>query len=429
MSVISLIRGREVLDSRGNPAVEAEVITTEGIFRAIVPSGSSTGKYEAVELRDRIANRYGGKGVLKAVKNINEIIAPRLKGIDPTQQEEIDNQLIKIDGTTNKKKLGANALLAVSLAVCRAGASTKKVPLYLHIAQLSGTKQVTLPIPFFNIINGGKHAGNALAFQEFMIVPVGAPNFKEAVRYGAEVYYQLKKSIQEKYGTNAVQVGDEGGFAPPIKESEEALELLQRAILKAGYQKNMRISIDVAASELYKKGKYNMHSKSGSQELKTVQEMMKKYSQYIKKYNLFSIEDPFDQDAWQSFIKITTQLGSKTKIVGDDILVTNILRIKKAIQQNACNAIILKVNQIGTLTESIQAAKIAKEANWDIIVSHRSGDTEDSFIADLAVGLGAGYIKAGAPCRSERTSKYNQLLRIEEELGEKAIFGAMHLRK
>jgi len=427
---IKRVNAREVLDSRGNPTVEAEITTSDGSFRAIVPSGASTGIYEALELRDGDGKRYSGKGVLKAVANINKIIAPAIINQDVRKQKEIDNLMIKLDSTPNKSKLGANAILAISMALCRAGAASSKKPLYKYIADLAGVNEFVLPVPSFNVINGGRHAGNSLAIQEFMILPIGAKNFKEAVRMGVEVYHILKKLIKEKYGHDSINVGDEGGFAPNIKESKEALELLKTAIKNIGYAGKIKIGLDVAASEFFKDGKYDLNFKNPShQERKTGEEMISLYKNFIKNYEIISIEDPFDQDDWDSYTKLTKEIGKDIQIVGDDLLVTNPKRISNAITKKACNALLLKLNQIGTLSEAIEACKIAKEADWGVMVSHRSGETEDTFIADLAVGLKAGQIKSGAPCRSERVAKYNQLMRIEEELLGKCRYASNNFRK
>jgi len=432
--VIKSIKAREILDSRGNPTVEVDLITELGLFRAAVPSGASTGHYEAVELRDGDNKRYLGKGVLKAVENVNKILAPALIGKDPTHQEDIDKLLLSLDGTPNKGKLGANAILGVSLAVAKAGAAQKGVPLYRHIADLAGTKKIILPVPAFNVINGGAHAGNNLAMQEFMILPVGAKNFREALRMGAEVYHHLKSIIKSKYGQDATNVGDEGGFAPNIQKNEEGLELLKLAIEKAGYTGKVKIGMDVAASEFFdeKTKKYDLSFKSKEQkgkDQKTGEELSSMYEKFVHDYDVISIEDPFDQDDWETYPKLTAKIGKTVQIVGDDLLVTNVTRIEDAIKKNACNALLLKVNQIGSVTESINACKMAQAAGWGVMVSHRSGETEDTFIADLVVGLGTGEIKTGAPCRSERLAKYNQILRIEEELGENAQFAGEHFRK
>ena len=429
MSRILSVKAREVLDSRGNPTVECDVVTEDGLFREMVPSGASTGAHEALEMRDGDKSRYMGRGVLKAVENVNKLIAPAVKGMDPTKQKELDVAMIKLDGTDNKSKLGANAILSVSMASCKAGAAAKKMPLYRHIADLAGVKEFVLPVPSFNVINGGKHAGNKLAMQEFMILPVGAPNFREAMRYGVEVYHNLKKVIKEKYGQDAVNVGDEGGFAPNIQDNKEGLELLKEAIAKAGYTGKVKIGMDVAASEFFENEKYNLNFKGSKPDMKTGDQMVELYRQFVNEYGLISIEDPFDQEDWVSYAKLTSAVGKGTQIVGDDLLVTNTKRIKVGIESKACNALLLKVNQIGTVTESIDACKMAQSAGWAVMVSHRSGETEDSFIADLVVGLKTGQIKTGAPCRSERLAKYNQLMRIEEELGPKCRYAGEKLRK
>ena len=429
MSKILSVHAREILDSRGNPTIEADLTTEDGLFRAMVPSGASTGVHEALELRDGDKKRYGGKGVLKAVGNVNKLIAPAVKGMDPKKQSDIDSKMIVLDGTENKSKLGANAMLAVSMAACKAGAAAKKVPLYKHIADLAGVRDFVLPVPSFNVINGGKHAGNKLAMQEFMILPVGAPNFREAMRYGAEVYHALKSVIKAKYGQDAVNVGDEGGFAPNIQDNREGLELLKEAIAKAGYTGKVKIGMDVAASEFFDNGSYNLNFKGRKPDLRTGDQMVELYKQFVRDYGLVSIEDPFDQDDWTSYAKLTKAVGGPVQIVGDDLLVTNPKRIKVGIEKKACNSLLLKVNQIGTVTESIQACKLAQAAGWGVMVSHRSGETEDSFIADLVVGLKTGQIKTGAPCRSERLAKYNQLMRIEEELGKKARYAGEKFRK
>jgi enolase len=428
---IQKIHARQIFDSRGNPTVEVDLTTPKGLFRAAVPSGASTGIYEALELRDGDKTHYLGKGVSKAVSNVNNIIAPKLIGKNVTHQTEIDNFMIELDGTDTKSKLGANAILGVSLAVCKAGAAEKGIPLYRHIADLAGNKEILLPVPAFNVINGGSHAGNKLAMQEFMILPVGASSFTEAMRMGTEVYHNLKNIIKEKYGQDATNVGDEGGFAPNILSNSEGLELLQKAIEKAGYTGKVKIGMDAAASEFFKDGKYDLDFKTknnnGSQ-VKSGEELGNLYKEFASKFPIVSIEDPYDQDDWTHYGHLTKDIGTNIQIVGDDILVTNPKRIKKAIEQKTCNALLLKVNQIGSVTESIQAWKMAKEAGWGVMVSHRSGETEDNFIADLVVGLGTGQIKTGAPCRSERLAKYNQMLRIEEELGTSARYAGTKFR-
>jgi enolase len=423
---ITAVKARQIFDSRGNPTVEVDVTTTQGLFRAGVPSGASTGVYEALELRDG-GKDWMGKGVLRAVQNVNDVIGPALIGKDPREQQKIDDFMVqKLDGSKNewgwsKAKLGANAILGVSLAVCRAGAAAAGKPLYQHIAQLSGNSNLVLPVPSFNVINGGSHAGNKLAMQEFMILPTGASSFSEAMQMGSEVYHHLKKVIKQRYGQDAINVGDEGGFAPSIQSNKEGLELIRTAINNAGYTGKVEIGMDVAASEFYTKDQqYDLNFKTknndGSQKMSGAK-LCDVYKGFIEEYGLVSIEDPFDQDDWKAWGDMTRDVGQKCQIVGDDLLVTNPVRVKKAIQDGSCNALLLKVNQIGSVSESIEAVRMAKKAGWGVMTSHRSGETEDTFIADLAVGLNTGQIKTGAPCRSERLAKYNQLLRIEEQLG------------
>ncbi|KAJ6869648.1 hypothetical protein NC651_034396 [Populus alba x Populus x berolinensis] len=439
MVTIKAVKARQIFDSRGNPTVEADILLSDGTYaRAAVPSGASTGVYEALELRDG-GSDYLGKGVLKAVGNVNSIIGPALIGKDPTEQVQIDNFMVQeLDGTVNewgwcKQKLGANAILAVSLAVCKAGAMVKKIPLYQHIANLAGNKTLVLPVPAFNVINGGSHAGNKLAMQEFMILPVGASSFKEAMKMGVEVYHHLKSVIKKKYGQDATNVGDEGGFAPNIQENKEGLELLKTAIAKAGYTGKVVIGMDVAASEFYndKDKTYDLNFKEenndGSQKI-SGDSLKNVYKSFVADYPIVSIEDPFDQDDWEHYAKMTGEVGEHVQIVGDDLLVTNPKRVEKAIKEKSCNALLLKVNQIGSVTESIEAVKMSKHAGWGVMASHRSGETEDTFIADLSVGLSTGQIKTGAPCRSERLAKYNQLLRIEEELGSAAVYAGAKFR-
>ncbi|KAL0021189.1 hypothetical protein WJX77_011086 [Trebouxia sp. C0004] len=425
---ITKVIGRQIIDSRGNPTVEADVYTHKGWFRAAVPSGASTGSHEAVELRDG-GDSWMGKGVSKAVENINKVIAPAVIGMNPANQKEVDQKMFDLDGTDNKGKLGANAILAVSMAACKAGAAEKNVPLYKHLAELAGNAKLILPVPSFNIINGGSHAGNALAMQEFMILPVGVPSFKEAMRAGTEVYHNLKGIIKKKYGQDAVNVGDEGGFAPNVRSAEEALSLINDAIDKAGYVGKVKIGMDVAASEFFENNKYNLDFKAKNpdpEQIKTGPELQEQYSSYCKQYPIISIEDPFDQDDFDSYANFTSE--GVCQVVGDDLLCTNPKRVQTAIEKKACNALLLKVNQIGSVTESIEAVRMSKEAGWGVMTSHRSGETEDSFIADLAVGLATGQIKTGAPCRSERLAKYNQLLRIEEELGSDATYAGENWR-
>ena len=432
-SVKSMV-AREIIDSRGNPTVEVDVTTNDGMFRASVPSGASTGIYEAVELRDG-GKRYLGKGVLNACKNVNDIINPILNGMDPTKQGDIDRKMLELDGTPNKSKLGANAILGVSLAMSKAGAAAKGVPLYQHYADLAGNKDLVLPVPSFNVINGGSHAGNALAFQEFMILPTGASTFTEAMIMGCEVYHTLKDVIKSKYGQDAVNVGDEGGFAPNLSNNYEGVDLLMEAIIKAGYEKEVKIGMDVAASEfLTKDGNYDLDFKTTGPNKKTDQiispaALADVYKDLCTKYPIISIEDPFDQDDWDGYTSFTSDVGVATQVVGDDLLVTNVERIKEAADKKACNALLLKVNQIGSVTESIDAVKLSKQHGWGVMTSHRSGETEDNYIADLAVGLCTGQIKTGAPCRSERLAKYNQLLRIEAELGSNAKYAGETFRK
>jgi len=436
MSKITAVHARQIFDSRGNPTVECDMTTTDGLFRAAVPSGASTGIYEALELRDGDKTAYMGKGVMKAVDNIIKLIAPALIGMDPAGQQAIDDKMVQeLDGSKNewgwsKSKLGANAILAVSMAACKAGAAAKRLPLYKHIAVLAGnpTDKMYLPVPAFNIINGGSHAGNKLAMQEFMILPIGAKDFTEAMKMGSEVYHHLKSVIKKKYGQDACNVGDEGGFAPNILANEEGLNLVVEAIEKAGYTGKVKIGMDVAAAEFYTAEKmYDLDFKTegeGKDKSQTItsEQLTAIYEKFCQDYPVISIEDPFDQDDFPAYGAMTAKIGTTCQIVGDDLLVTNPTRVQKAIDEKACNALLLKVNQIGTITESIKAVNMAKAAGWGVMTSHRSGETEDSFIADLAVGLATGQIKTGAPCRSERLAKYNQLLRIEEELGANAMY-------
>jgi len=436
------IKAREIFDSRGNPTVEVDLLTDMHLFRAAVPSGASTGIYEALELRDNDKKRLLGKGCLKAVENVNTKLAPRLIGMVVTQQEVIDKLMVEeIDGGQNewgwsKSNVGANAILAVSMAVCRAGAASMQMPLYEYIANISGrpTDKFVMPVPSFNVINGGSHAGNRLACQEFMILPVGCSTFKEALICGAEVYHTLKGVIKKKYGQDACNVGDEGGFAPSVQDNNEALDVLMEAIQKSGHAAKIKIGTDVAASEFFIKetGKYDLDFKnpggSAPEMKKTADEMIAYYKEWTRKYPFVSIEDPFDQDDWPAYTKLMKEMGESQQIVGDDLLVTNPKRVAKALDCKACNALLLKVNQIGSISEAIEAANMSMRAGWGVMVSHRSGETEDSFIADLVVGLRTGEIKTGAPCRSERLAKYNQLLRIEEELGARATYAGVDFR-
>uniref|UniRef100_A0A8C8C5H7 phosphopyruvate hydratase n=1 Tax=Oncorhynchus tshawytscha TaxID=74940 RepID=A0A8C8C5H7_ONCTS len=411
MSIVSII-AREILDSRGNPTVEVDLCTEKGLFRAAVPSGASTGIYEALELRDGDKSRYKGKGLFCVLA----LASPRISnaGVNRlivVEQEQLDNTMIEMDGTENKSQFGANAILGVSLAICKAGAAEKEVPLYRHIADLAGNTELVLPVPAFNVINGGSHAGNKLAMQEFMVLPVGAESFRDALRVGSELYHTLRGVIQEKYGQDATNVGDEGGFAPNILENSEALELIKTAIEKAGFTDKVVIGMDVAASEFYREGKYDLDFKSPPDANRHIsgEELSDIYQSFVNDYPVVSIEDPFDQDDWAAWSRLTASVG--IQVVGDDLTVTNPKRIEKAAEERACNCLLLKVNQIGSVTEAIQACKLAQANGWGVMVSHRSGETEDTFIADLVVGLCTGQIKTGAPCRSERLAKYNQLMR------------------
>ena len=421
------VKAREILDSRGNPTVEAEVICEAGIAgRASVPSGASTGKFEALELRDRDEkDRYDGKGVNKAVANVNVDIKDIVAGHSVTEQMHLDRMMIAYDGTENKSRLGANAMLSVSMASARAGAEMSGLPLFQY---LGGTYAHILPVPMMNIINGGAHTTSALDFQEFMIMPVGACCFREALRMGTEVYHVLRKLLLEDGHVTAV--GDEGGFAPNLKNAEEALDYLMRAVERAGYQpgEDVTFAMDAAASELYndETGKYIFDGESrlkGSPVVRSADEMIAYYKKLTEKYPLRSIEDGLDEEDWEGWVHMTRELGNRVQLVGDDLFVTNSARLQRGIQMGAANAILIKVNQIGTVSEAMKAIETAKRAGYKVIVSHRSGETEDSFIADLAVGVNAGQIKTGAPCRSDRVVKYNQLLRIEDMLGASAAYG------
>jgi enolase len=422
------IKAREILDSRGNPTVEVDVLLEDGSFgRAAVPSGASTGAHEAVELRDTKDKRYMGKGTAGAVKNVNEKIAPKVVGMDAMAQEDIDRLMIDLDGTPNKGKFGANAILGVSLAAAKAAAASACLPLYRY---LGGCNANILPVPMMNILNGGKHADNNVDFQEFMIMPVGAPSFAEALRMGAETFHTLKKVLKEKgYNTS---VGDEGGFAPSLKSNEEALEVVMEAIKKAGYKsgKDIAIALDPAANELFdgKTGKYSFF-KSDPKNKVSSDTMVEHWAKWVSKYPIISIEDGLAEDDWDGWKKLTAKLGGKIQIVGDDLFVTNTERLAKGIELGSANAILIKLNQIGTLTETFEAINMAKRAGWNAVISHRSGETEDSTIADLAVATGVGQIKTGSACRTDRICKYNQLLRIEEELGKSARYAGFMLQK
>lgn len=428
MATIKDIKARQIFDSRGKPTVEVDLYTTAGMFRAAVPSGKSTGIHEACELRDGDKSLYKGASVFKAVKNVNETIKPALLGMDAADQAAIDERMIRLDGTDNKSNLGANAILAVSMAACRAGAAAKGVPLYRHIADLAGNKAPVMPVPSFNVINGGVHAGNVLAPQEFMILPVGAGSFAEAMRMGTDCYHTLKELIVARYGLDAANVGDEGGFAPPCDSFEAALDLLVAAIDKAGYTGKVKIGMDPASSEFFDEkdgGAYDLRFKCSPNDgsgRRTSDEMIELYKSLVDKYPIIFLEDPLAEDDWAGFGKITSEIGKGFEIIGDDLLCTNPNRIVRAIEAKACNGLLLKVNQIGSVTESIRAVQLAKSAGWGVLTSHRSGETEDTFIADISVGLSTGHIKSGAPCRSERMAKYNQLLRIEEDMGEASVY-------
>ncbi|MGM1022527.1 MAG: phosphopyruvate hydratase [Bacillota bacterium] len=417
MTIISDVYAREVLDSRGNPTVEVEVYLESGaIGSAIVPSGASTGAHEAVELRDNDKSRYLGKGVLQAVKNVNEIIAPEVIGLDAVNQVEIDTLMIKLDGTPNKGKLGANAILAVSMAVARAAAEALGLPLYTY---LGGFNAKQLPVPMMNIVNGGAHADNNVDVQEFMVLPVGAPTFKEALRVGAEIFHNLKSVLNSK-GLNTA-VGDEGGFAPNFKSNEEALSTIIEAIEKAGYKPGVDVflGMDVASTEFYKDGKYTLEGEGKSF---TSAEFVDLLASWVDKYPIITIEDGCSEDDWEGWKLLTEKLGNKIQLVGDDLFVTNTERLGKGIEENIGNSILIKVNQIGTLTETFDAIELAKRAGYTAVISHRSGESEDSTIADIAVATNAGQIKTGAPSRTDRIAKYNQLLRIEDQLGELAQY-------
>jgi len=420
------VTAREILDSRGNPTVEVDALLDDGSFgRASIPSGASTGVHEAVELRDTKDKRYMGKGVLTAVKNVNEKITPEVLGLDATAQEDIDKLLIELDGTPNKGKLGANAILGVSLAVAKAAADSAGLPLYRY---LGGCNANLLPVPMMNILNGGKHADNNVDFQEFMIMPIGAADFPTALRMGAETFHTLKKILKGKgYSTS---VGDEGGFAPSLKTNEEALEVVTAAIEKAGYKpgKDIFIALDPAASEMYDaKTKSYKFFKSAPKKKVTSDAMIKHWAGWLKKYPIISLEDGLAEDDWTGWAKLTKQLGDRCQLVGDDLFVTNTERLAKGIKQASANSILIKLNQIGTLTETFEAINMAKRAGWTAVISHRSGETEDSTIADLAVASGVGQIKTGSLCRTDRICKYNQLLRINEDLGPAATYGCLPL--
>jgi enolase len=420
MSLIASVHARQILDSRGNPTVEVDVITENGFFgRAAVPSGASTGKHEAVELRDGDKSVYVGKGVLKAVENVNKIIAPKLLGVPATEQALVDKMLIEMDGTDNKAKLGANATLAVSMAVAKAGAQASNLNLYRY---LGGVNAITLPVPLMNILNGGAHADNKIDFQEFMIVPTGASTFSEGLRWGVEIFHQLKNVLKKKgYSTN---VGDEGGFAPDIQSNEEAIETVLQAIEAAGYKAGSQINIamDAASTEMYdeKTNAYKFYKSSGK--VISSDEMVAYWTEWVNKYPIISIEDGMAEDDWDGWKKLTDAIGNRYQLVGDDLFVTNVVRLQEGIDKGIANSILVKVNQIGTVTETINAVRLAQTSGYTSIMSHRSGETEDTTIADLAVALNCGQIKTGSASRTDRLAKYNQLIRIEEELGVNAVY-------
>lgn len=418
MSIIEKIIAREILDSRGNPTIEVDVILESGIIgRAAIPSGASTGEFEAVELRDGDKRRYNGNGVLNAVKNVNSIISPELIGKDSLDQIDIDKTMIKLDGTPNKKNLGANAILGVSIACAKAAANYLDLPLYRYIG---GVNSKVLPVPMMNILNGGKHADNNVDFQEFMIAPIKANSFHEAIRKGVEVFHSLKKVLKEK--KKITSVGDEGGFAPDLDSNEDALKVIIEAIEKAGYKpgEDIAIALDPAASSFFQDGYYILNGEGGKK-LKS-NEMIDLFESYCSKYPIISIEDGLDENDWEGFKNMTARLGSKIQIVGDDIFVTNVERIKKGIEQKTANSVLIKLNQIGTITETLDAIEMAHKSHWTSVVSHRSGETADTTIAHLAVALNTGFIKTGSASRIDRIEKYNELLRIEEQLGNKAIY-------
>ena len=417
---IKSVHGREILDSRGNPTVEVDVILDDGSFgRAAVPSGASTGEHEAVELRDGDKSRYLGKGVTKAVANVNGEIASKVKEMDASQQEKIDKTLIDLDGTENKGRLGANAILGVSLALCKAAANSKKLSLYRYIG---GEKAKVLPIPMMNIINGGEHADNNVDLQEFMIMPIGAANFKEALRMGSEVFHNLKSVLKSKKLSTAV--GDEGGFAPDLQSNEEAVDVILKAIDKAGYKagKEISVALDPAASTFFKNGIYALEAEEKKKN--TSDDMVEFYSRWIKDYPIVSVEDGLAEDDWDGWKKLTEKLGKKIQLVGDDLFVTNTKRLKMGVEKGVANSILIKLNQIGTLTETKEAIEMARKAGYTAVVSHRSGETEDTTISHLVVAMNTGQIKTGSVCRTDRICKYNELLRIEEELGKKAAYGS-----
>ncbi|XP_048420694.1 cytosolic enolase 3-like isoform X2 [Pyrus x bretschneideri] len=446
-SVITKVKARQILDSRGIPTVEVDLHTNKGMFRASAPSSDASGMYEAFELLDGDKGLYLGNSVSKAVKNVNEKISEALVGMDPTLQSQIDQAMMALDKTEKKSELGVNAILAVSIAACKAGAAQKEVPLYKHIADLSGKGHLTLPVPAFTVISGGKRAGNNLAIQEIMILPIGASKFEEALQMGSETYHHLKAVITEKYGAHGCNVGEDGGFAPNISSVKEVLDLVKEAISRTDYKDQIKLAIDVAATDFCIGTKYDLDYKSADkgQNFKSADDMIGMYKELcsgksvspflflnvcvfgVSEYPIVSVEDPFDKEDWEH-TKRFSSLGI-CQVVGDDLITSNPKRIKRAIEESTCNSLLIKINQIGTVTEIIEVMKLAKDAHWGVVMSHRCGETEDSFIADLAVGLSTGQIKAGAPCRGERLAKYNQLLRIEEELGDDAFYAGEDWRR
>ncbi|MFH1013283.1 MAG: phosphopyruvate hydratase [Thermoplasmatota archaeon] len=424
MSEIISIKAREVLDSRGNPTVEVDVVTKQGVFRGMTPSGASAGQHEALELRDNDKKRFLGKGTLTAVEHVNKTIAPELIGLNCVHQETIDNIMLKLDGTENKEKLGANSILPTSMAVTKAGAAAKNLPLYTYIAELFGILPNVLPVPMCNVINGGKHAGQENSIQEHMLMPTGAKTFREGIRMISETYHHLAKILKDQYGAGSILIGDEGGFAPiKLTSVNERLEIMLKAVEHAGHSNQMKIALDPASSEFFYEGTYKIGKKSF-----TGGEMVDFYVDLCKTYPIISIEDGLAEDDWESWVEMTRKLGTRIQIVGDDLFVTNTKRIQRGIELQAANSVLIKLNQIGTVTETLNSIKMANDAGWTTVVSHRSGETEDTFIADLVVGTSAGQIKTGAPARSDRNAKYNQLIRIEEELGEQAEYPGIDFR-
>lgn len=416
---ITELNAIEILDSRGNPTVRARITLSDGTqASASVPSGASTGEHEAVELRDGDPKRYSGKGVLNAIRNINDVISPKVMGFDARCQTELDELMIELDGTPNKSNLGANAILAVSMAAARASAASARVPLYRYLGE---SRKPVVPVPMMNILNGGKHADNSVDFQEFMAMPVGAPDFKEALRAGAETFHSLKNLLKKRGYETAV--GDEGGFAPNLRSNEEAVELILEAIGAAGYTpgKDIAIALDPAASSFYEEGAYNLAKSGGGK--KSAREMIELYDRWIETYPIVSLEDGLDENDWAGFAEMTRGLGDRVQIVGDDIFVTNPEFVRRGIEERSANAVLIKLNQIGTVTETVGTIDTCREAGWKYVISHRSGETEDTFMADFAVAMGGGQIKTGSACRSERVAKYNRLLEIEEELGSESKFG------